>query len=230
MKCQKLSFPQWRCNLAHPANGVTGGSVSRLIDGLWRGSDSALAGLVERFRRRVARHARRRMGRQLAKAVGPEDLAMAVFFSLWRAVRKERDEPLQLADRNDLLRLLARFTMQKICEARRYHTRERRDVRRTFRHADLPRESRGGSRIFDVPDRDLPPEWNVVFEDTKSAWLGDLRPMQQKIVSLRLEGLQNAEIASLLRCSLRSVERQLSEVRSRWQERAAEFARDPEGA
>jgi RNA polymerase sigma factor (sigma-70 family) len=209
--------------VAEPAGGATGGSVSRLIDGLWRGSDSAFTGIVRRFRPRLIRQARRRMGPQLARAVGPEDLAMAAFLSLWRAVRKERDVPLQLADRNDLLRLLAEFTAQKVRQARRYHTQEKRDVRRTLRHADLPPQPAGEPVSLDMPDRRPPPEWQVLFEDTRSAWLADLRPVQRQIVCLRLEGFQTAEIAHRLGCSLRSVERQLSEVRSRWQERAAAF-------
>jgi DNA-directed RNA polymerase specialized sigma24 family protein len=201
------------------------GSVSLLITGLWRGSDAALTQIVARFRLRLTSQVRRRLGPELAKAVDAEDLAMAAFFSLWRATRKPRKEPLQLADRNDLLRLLAEFTLQKVQQARRYHLQHKRDVRRTLRDADVPLEPGRGPLSFHLADRHSSGEWEVLFEDVKATWLADLRPVQQEIVCLRLEGFRNAEIAGMLGRSLRSVERELLEIRSRWRERAAGLER-----
>ncbi len=170
------------------------------------------------------------MGRPLVKAIDAEDLAMAALFSLYRAVRKEREQPLELANRSDLLRLLARFTMQKVREVHRHHTQAKRDVRRTVRDGDLPDGLAGQPFTMHVLDRQMPPEWRVQFEDTKAAWLSDLLPKQREIVDLRLEGLPDAEIAARLGCSKRTVERNLNAIRARWQERAAAFESNSEQA
>jgi RNA polymerase sigma-70 factor, ECF subfamily len=199
-----------------PPADAAGGSVSRLLDRVQEGSDSAFADLVTRFLPRATRHARRRLG-DVGRAVDPEDVALSAFHSLWRCARKEPRTG--LSDRHDLLRLLATITLHKVRRARRDHTRQRRDVRRTVRDGDAPP---GGASLLDAaPGREPPPEWEPAFRDTLASWLAALRPSQQEVVRLRLDGYEDKEIAGQLGCSLRTVERQLSEVRSAWRERAA---------
>jgi len=162
------------------------------------------------------------MGPHLARVVDAEDLALSAFGSLWDFLQKEREQPLCLGDRNDLLRLLAEITLQKVRMARRYHTRQKRDVRRTVRDADATHGPELGSPLAQLSSREPPPDWEPVFQETLAAWLAELQPGLREIVRLRLDGYTNPEIATILGCSKRAVERQLSEVRSVWQVRAAD--------
>ena len=158
------------------ADSVSPGSVLRLLGGLLRGCSSAFARIVTRYRPQVTRDAKQRMGPHLARAVDAEDLALSAFGSLWDCLQKERDQPLCLGDRNDLLRLLGEITLQKIRMARRYHTRQKRDVRRTVLEADATDGPEPGSPLAQLLSREPPPDWEPVFQETLAAWLAELRP------------------------------------------------------
>jgi DNA-binding NarL/FixJ family response regulator len=62
------------------------------------------------------------------------------------------------------------------------------------------------------------PIWHACFRETLANLKAALIPRQRAVVELKLAGLSNSEIASRVGLSVRSVERDLSEVWSMWNE------------
>jgi len=153
------------------------------------------------------------MGKQLARVTDAEDLAQAAFLTLWECSQTERKQTLHLDDRQDLLALLAKITIQKVRRALRDCTRQKRDIRRTLRASDVSSEQEA---LAELAGYEPPPDWSPIFNETVDAWLADLRPLQQEIVRKRLQGYEQREIGCLLGCSLRAIEREISAVKSAW--------------
>jgi RNA polymerase sigma factor (sigma-70 family) len=195
------------------------GSVSILLGQVLQGSQPAFASLVKRFLRQFTKRADRQLGPLLRKAIDGEDVANSAFRSFWHHAANGKADPNRLSDRDDLLRLLAHITGQKVLRARRRYTQEKRSVARTVRDGDAPISSDAVSFSESFASREPTPEWIATFKDTMEHWLADLRPSRRQVVKLRLENWKNQEIAVKLGISLRAVERQLSEIRSIWQVR-----------
>ncbi|CAN5515942.1 ECF-type sigma factor [soil metagenome] len=194
-------------------------SVSLLLGEVLRGSETAFSMIVERFLPRFIKQANRRLGLNLRKVVEAEDLAISAFKSLWRHASSGRADPAGLSDREDLLRLLATITRQKVLRARRFHTQLKRNVSQMVREADLDCDAEKASLFQVIPCREPGPEWLAAFNDTLDDWLSDLRHPQPEIVRLRLENWQDEEIARKIGVSRRTVERHMSEIRSTWRNR-----------
>jgi DNA-directed RNA polymerase specialized sigma24 family protein len=180
--------------------------VTSLIVRFKAGSHSAYHTLFQTFFPGQVAAARRRLGPGgLADA---EDVALSAFHSLWREVADGRPLRDRLTGRDGLLRTLALLTGQKVRRARRHDRRQKRDARRTV-CAD------SGTLADPAP----PPDWRACFRETWAELTAGLTPLQLAAVELKLAGHTNADIAARVGRSERTVERQLSEVRSLWEER-----------
>lgn len=181
--------------------------VTRLIARFKEGSHSAYHTLFQSyFPGQVAAARRRLPAGGLADA---EDVALSVFHSLWREVADGRQLSDRLTGRESLLRTLALLTGQKIRRARRHDRREKRDGRRTVHGADL----------VALADAGAPPDWRTCFRETWADLTEGLTALQCAIVELKLAGHTNADIAIRVGRSERTIERQLSEIRTLWEER-----------
>jgi RNA polymerase sigma factor (sigma-70 family) len=190
--------------------------VTSLIARFKSGSRSAFHGLFQTYFRGQVTDAGRRLGAAAAGPADAEDVALSVFHSLWREVTAGRPLCDGLTDRDSLLRTLALLTAQKVRRARRDARRHKRDERRTVRAADRP--AGAAAPWADLADPSLAPEWQACFRETWAELMAALTPRQRTVVEWKFDNRSNPEIAEHVGRSVRTVERDLSEIRSVWEE------------
>lgn len=186
------------------------GSVTWFFAQLRDGDDLALAALWRRFFPRLVGLAAHMLAQRPQRAAAAEDAAQDALISFWRRARA--GEFADVVNREHLWRLLAQFTVYK---ARRQARHEAADIR-------------GGGRVLDegalaaaaVPQRleDLAGDPPAVDVDVQAAELLELLPEDlRQFAVLRLLGHSTHEIADLLDCTQRKVQRKLDLVRMKWE-------------
>jgi RNA polymerase sigma factor (sigma-70 family) len=201
------------------------GSVTNLISALQDGRDGAFEGLCKRLLPWLTSYADRRCGVLGVGLDDGEDIAQGVFLSLWRAVADQRPVVTRLSDRSSLCRVLVMLTGQKLRRSLRDGTRKKRDYRRTLRLSGAVAD--GAGFRYASPAAAPEAEADLVARETVDEWLSPLTEEQRVIASLKLVAATNREIAAHLGISLRSVERELSIIRSVWGERYEAIAGHP---
>lgn len=190
-----------------------GGSVTRLIAGVQAGQDSATQKLWEAYFQRLVGLARAKMQGAMKRAADEEDVALSAFASFCRGV--ETGKFPNLADRDNLWRLLLTITTRKAAHLRR----------------DDRRLKRGGDRVLDeaalAPSSDNPmdaivgpeptPELAAQMAEEYERLLAQLDgPGLRQIAILKMEGYTTPEIAVQLDCAPRTVDRRLQLIRDIW--------------
>jgi RNA polymerase sigma factor (sigma-70 family) len=191
--------------------------VTHLIGALKAGRDDAFDQLCVRLLPQLTSYADRRHGGSRVGLEDGEDIAQRVFLSLWHAVEGRGRFLAQLSDRQSLWRVLVVLTSQKVRRVWRDGTRKKRDCRRTLLSSDAGTD---GVDPWDTCEAASPePGADLIIQETIEEWLTPLTENQRVIASLKLVAATNPEIAAHLGISVRSVERELSEIRSLWEER-----------
>ena len=194
--------------------------VTELI-GLLRQDDPAVrdmaASLIwQRYFRDLLDLARKNLDRRVRHRMDEEDVVLSMFQSF--CARQGRGE-FDLADRDELWRLLVTITLRKARNAARDHHRDRRDIARErtlSATADDDQSCPGWALELMDASTPSPGEAAVLSEalERRLASLAD--PELRKIALARLEGFTNREIADQLDCTERSIERKLGRIRSKW--------------
>jgi DNA-directed RNA polymerase specialized sigma24 family protein len=189
--------------MEHPNVGEPG-SVTRWISGLPRGDQQAIQALWEHYFEPLARIAQARLRGAPCRASDGEDIAVEAFLSFCRNAQQEGRFP-ELFNRDNLMRLLVRFT---VCKAFDFCAREGR------RHRAVRGDSALGEAGFEChPGEEPPAEFQVQVADL----LAKLPTEElRQIARLRMEGYTNAEIASMIKCSVAKIERKLAHIRGYW--------------
>jgi len=198
----------------------SGGSVSRLIDGLVVGDAAAVQGLWERYFRRLVGLARKKLCATPRRAADEEDVALSAFDSFCRGAEQDRFP--QLHDRLDLWQLLVLLTARKAFDLAQHERRQKRGGGAVIDEAGLPFAA--GSSERDAPlDKiegleptpafaaQVAEEWRRLLERLDS-------PELREVALRKVEGYSNEEIAARLGCGLRTVERRLGLIRSIWEQ------------
>jgi len=160
--------------------------------------------------------ARRKLGGTARRAADEEDIALEAFRVLCHGATEGRFE--QLADRDDLWRLMVAITAKEAV------TQMRREGRLKRGGGQVRGESIFGGAGNVIPqgfDQILvaqpTPEFLVMLKEQHDRLLGGLRDHKVRQVAIhRMEGYSNEEIAERLEISLRSVERKLKLIRDEW--------------
>jgi RNA polymerase sigma-70 factor (ECF subfamily) len=168
-----------------------------------QGSEHAATELFARYADRVRALARARCSPELAARVDADDIVQSVFRCFFQAARRGYyDVPAS----EELWRILLVIALNKIRDARAFHTAAKRDVRLTARMdcRDVALDKLQGKTA------------NQAFLQVavKEA-LGTLPAEQRRMVELRIQGYEVGEIAQKIGRSKRSVERGLQETRKR---------------
>jgi hypothetical protein len=157
------------------------------------------------------------LDRRLHRRVGAEDVVQRTFKSFF--LRQQRGE-FDLADRNDLLRLLVRMTLNKTRTTATRESRERRDYRRDQTAAVGRSDAEEDDRwLLEQAEQGTPtPDEATALAEEVNHRLLQLPDDLRLIALWKLEGYTNAEIAALpeLNCSVRTVERKLRLIRQAW--------------
>jgi RNA polymerase sigma factor (sigma-70 family) len=190
------------------------------LTGLLRSEDPSVrnraASLIwQRYFRDLLNLARNNLDRRVRVRVDEEDVVLSMFKSF--CARQGRGE-FDLADRDELWRLLVTITLRKARNAVRDHRRDCRDVTRERTVAKGAEDGSCSDWVLEQMDASSPsPAEAAVLNEALERRLDALEsPELRQIALYRLEGFSNREISDRLECTERSVERKLKRIRSKW--------------
>ena len=178
------------------------GSVTGWVESLKRGDVEAAEKIWDRLFKRLCR--RISPSTQMLRMYDDEDIAICAFTEFFQAVRDGRFK--NLADRNELWSLLATIAVRKSFDCQKYETAARRGgglVRHRFE--DLQIES--NLSVFTTTDS-AGQAFDVLSEIEQS--LDDEGLCE--VLRLKVQGLENKEIALQIGCSLRTVQYMVREL------------------
>ena len=196
------------------------GSVTNWIGQLRAGDAAAAQKLWERYFRRLVGLARKKLQDAPRCAADEEDVALSAFGSFCH--RAARGQFPQLADRDDLWRLLVTVTSRKALHLRRDEQRPKRGGGDVLSLTDLAGSSSADNAVFEqVLDREPTPAYAALLAEESQRLLERLEDEQLRAIALyKLEGHTNEEIARKLGYERVTVQRKLRLIRQMWAEEA----------
>jgi DNA-directed RNA polymerase specialized sigma24 family protein len=175
-----------------------------MIPALQRGEQQAVQVLWEHYFEPMVRVAEARLRGGSCRESGAEDIAVDAFLRFCAEVQKQGRFP-ALTSRDNLVRLLFRFT---VCEAGDFRKRE------TRRHKVVRGESALGEAGFGpYPGREPAPEGEAQLASLLAKLPEDKKKLRS-LALLRLEGLSNEEIAAAYGISRPTVELRFRLIRA----------------
>jgi DNA-directed RNA polymerase specialized sigma24 family protein len=193
------------------------GSVTRWIADLKAGRAAAVQPLWERYYTRMVELARARLRsiRQRDAESDEEDAALSAFDSLCSGLAKGQFP--QLADRDDLWRLLVVITIRKVQAQGRRQSRQKRGGGQVRLASDLAASGQGEDEddlLAQAVGSEPTPEFAAMVAEEYHRLLCRLNDdVLRKVAILRMEGHTCDEIADQLGCARRTVARQLALIR-----------------
>lgn len=191
---------------------MTSTSVTQAFEQLRNGDNAAVETIWHKYLPRLLGLARKTLEGRMVRMADAEDAVQSAFLSFWR--RADRGDFTGDWNRNDLWNLMAKITVRKALNQVR---RER-------------AAQRGGGRVmgeeaFGADDTDGPgldqalaqmpvQEFDLRVEELLNKLDDELR----EFALLRMLDYKNREIAELLNCTERKVERKLEKIRGLWRE------------
>lgn len=197
-------------------NRSTEGSITRWIRGVKSGDEGAAAQLWDRYFEKIVQVARKRIASAPRRAAGEEDVAIDVFDTLCRNAARGRFP--NVSDREALWKLLVVITCRKVSdEKRREYFAKKRGGRVTAPATDLAAFEH--FEFESILSSEPSPALVAELED-ECQWLLELLADDglRTIARLSLEGLSAREIAASQSVSVRTIERKLAMIRTRWAE------------
>ena len=196
------------------------GSVTRWIGDLKAGGDSAAQHLWERYFHRLVHLARARLrsARRAGAIEDEEDAALSAFDSFCRGAAHGRFP--QLADRDDLWRLLVVITVRKVFgQLDRQGAQKRGGGQLVGESALIGADAAEGGGLDRLAGHEPSPELAALVVDEYRRLRDGLRTEAlRQVLDLRLEGYTREEIAERLGCAERAVKRKLDVIREAWLE------------
>jgi len=193
----------------------SGGSVTRWVTALREGDGEAARKLWDRYFQKLVRLARQKLQGTPCRVADEEDVALSVFRRLCDGA--ERGRFANLGSRDELWRLLVTITTNRVIDQqRRLHCEKRAAGNQA--EAALERALRSSAYSLDQLVAEEPtPEFLCQLAEEHARLMerlddGTLR----KIVLLKLDGMNNEEVAASLGITSRSVRRKLARIREIW--------------
>jgi DNA-directed RNA polymerase specialized sigma24 family protein len=191
------------------------GSVTRWIEQLKTGDSVAAQKLWERYFRRLVGLARKKLRGIRKRAADEEDVALSAFDSFCRGAEAGRFP--QLDDRDNLWWVLVKITARKAWHLRRDERRHKRAKVISLENS-LTRTADEFS-LEQIISRELTPEFAAQVAEEYQLRLTRLGDSELEAVAVwKMEGYTTDEIAAMLDCTPRTVERKLQIIRGRWQQ------------
>jgi DNA-directed RNA polymerase specialized sigma24 family protein len=194
------------------------GSVTRLLQGISNGEPGAASELWTRYAVALVKLARRQLNARYQAVHDPADPAVDAFLTF---CRRSADGSLEVNDRDEFYRLLARFIYCKVVDIVERENAQKRSGGIALREAEAHgRQESGGDRhetLDAVEGREPSPEAAAIAADALKC-LFDLLPDDQyrRTAELKIEGHTEDEIATQMDCSARTVRRHLDLIRKVW--------------
>jgi DNA-directed RNA polymerase specialized sigma24 family protein len=198
------------------------GSVTLWLDGVKLRDERATAELWDRYFKRLAGLAAKRLPRSARRDADEEDVALSAFYSF--CDRAARDQFLQLSDRDDLWRLLAVITQRKVVAVVRRRSCLKRGGGVVFGESALLDGSDDGAEgvamtLGRAPSPEIAAQLAEDFKRLMEALADETLRM---IALMKMEEHSSLEIAGRLGISARSVDRKLRLIREIWERHASD--------
>jgi DNA-directed RNA polymerase specialized sigma24 family protein len=215
------TMPMFAPHCVQPAEGLpmaNDESVSHWLQGLKAGDGNNIGQLWDRYFQRLVRLAGSRLPGHARRVVDEEDVALSAFQSFCERARQGQFP--EVANRDDLWRVLFAITVRKAIGVVRHQTRQKRGGGRVLGESGLAQGGGtpdGGLARFlsrePTPDdaAELADQLETLFERLNDATL-------RVIAFQKLQGLSSEEIAASLDVSTRTVDRKLQLIRATWEE------------
>lgn len=189
-------------------------SVTLWIERLRGGNQAAAQQLWERYFLRLVRLAKQKLSHRLRRHTDEEDVALIAFKSFFRGIETGRYP--QLADRDDLWRLLVTITAHKAIHVARHAQRQKRGGKA---NASGRNDDENVFDLNEVIGQEPSPEFSIQVAEELDRLLALLEdPTLQSVAVWKMEGYTSAEIAPRLDCTVRTVERKLRLIRQIWED------------
>ena len=183
-----------------------------LIQGLRTGDSVVVGEFCRRYAHKLERLAGGYMVEGLRRRFGPDDIAQSVCRTF---VRRMQGGRFTLNDSESLWRLLCAITLTKVRKRARDHLRQKRGLDR-----EVPREGRSAEQTghgIQPAAPDPTPEEIAEFADAFQHLLAGLNDEERRIVDLKLQQRENAQIAEALGCSERTIRRILGRLQEQFE-------------
>lgn len=178
--------------------------------------DDAMQKIWEAYFEKLVRYAHRKLGGMPRRSGDEEDIAAAAINSFYQAAKDNRFPDLN--NREDLWKLLLTITARKAGKEIRGHLAQKRGgggVRGESVFVTASGEQNGVLELAAEPTE----RFSELFVDELLVQLDQLGDARLREITVhKLEGHTNAEIAKLLDCTERTVERKLRRIRTLWDE------------
>jgi DNA-directed RNA polymerase specialized sigma24 family protein len=191
------------------------GSVTGWIDLLRAGDRAAVQPLWREYFQRLVALAREMIRRAPRGMADEEDVALSAFDSFVRGAEQGRFP--NLADRDDLWRLLLVITERKAVDLVNHELRARRGGGKVRNEASLASSSSVSPALDRFAHSEPTPELAAVLAEECRRLLDVLNDATLRAVAVaKMEGYTNEEIADRLEVALPTVERKLQRIRRIW--------------
>jgi DNA-directed RNA polymerase specialized sigma24 family protein len=197
------------------------GSVTHWIDALRAGDAEAARQLWRRYFEELVRLVRSRLRSTAGGMADEEDAVLSAFDSLYAGMAQGRFP--DLADRDDLWRLLVTIAARKALNQRRRESRQKRGRGHVLQASALATgPGPEADELAQVVGPEPTPEFAAMVAEECARRLDGLPDASlRQVAVLKMEGYRNEEIAARLGCGLRTVARRLEVIRLAWQDEAS---------
>jgi len=194
------------------------GSVTRAIAALDGPGESAAQLLWERFFQQLCDFAARRIYRRHRRLLSPDEIATDAFLALIDGIRQKRFD--RVRDRDDLWQMLILIAARRTIHVQRQLDRKKRGGGKVRGQSALGRANIDS--IIDFIGRDLSPEVFAQIQEMSQQLFAELpNDALRHVAAWRMAGHSNAEIATKLDVTERTVERKLKLIRDIWMKMAS---------
>jgi DNA-directed RNA polymerase specialized sigma24 family protein len=193
-------------------------SITQWLAGLRDGHSACAQHLFHEVYDRLVQVARHRLGNQRPRWADEEDMALSAFHSFIDGAACGKFP--ELEDRDDLWGILVKITARKVKDYLKASHRLKRGgghVRGESVFERLGETSPGGiGQAATDPRGETPELVLLIAEECQKLleWLGD--PTLAQIAVWKMEGYTDNEVAQMLGCATRTVERKLGRIREKW--------------
>ena len=190
--------------------------VSVWIEQLVACDPSAASRLWEHFCLRLMSYARGRLNPKTRRVYDEEDAAISAFRSFCKGIEAQKFP--DVGDRGNLWALLVVITSRKIINRHRYENRACRDNSKTFSDSIFQTAHPTGLGILStLPSREPTPEFAAEVAEMSENLYSLLPELDlRQILTLKLEGYTNDEVADQMKVTRRAVQRKLERIRRLW--------------
>jgi len=193
------------------------GSVTHWIQGVKAGDEAAAQALWERYFERLIRLGRKTLRHHPRRVADEEDVVLGAFDSFLKRA-KDGGFP-KLRDRDNLWPLLVRITACKAKDLIQHDLRDKRGegkVRGESAFFGSPAAD-GELGIEQIVGREPTPEFALHVTEQRERLMQALGDETLRgVARMKLEGYTNKEIAREFQTSLRTIERKLWVIRTKW--------------